>query len=207
MSLDADAFHVGTALQQQELGGWRALSFSSAKLSASQQHYPAFDRELLGVFLSPRHFHFKLEVLPYNGSSASSLSSHSCFSALVHLYCQLAYTSKFTSDICHTHGAANVVGDTLSRPSPPIPYPTPFPLPPDVQHSELSDCPVPSPFPISAIGIDFAELAAEQLSCPDLLCLQKSPTLFFVTVSVVGSSLLCDSKTKVLRLLVPFSKI
>jgi len=58
---DASNTHVGAALQQKESGDWRPLAFFSAKLSAKQQWYSAFDRELLGVFLALRHFHFELE--------------------------------------------------------------------------------------------------------------------------------------------------
>ena len=58
---DASNTHVGAALQQKESGGWRPLAFFSAKLSATQQRYSAFDRELLGVFLALRHFRFELE--------------------------------------------------------------------------------------------------------------------------------------------------
>ena len=64
---------------------------------------------------------------------------------------------------------------------------------------------LPSPFPTSAGGINFSELAAEQLSCPNLLRLQKSKTLRLVTVLIQGKPLICDSKTKVLRPLVPSS--
>ena len=49
---DASNTQVGAALQQKESGGWRPLVFFSAKLSATQQRYSAFDRELLGVFLA-----------------------------------------------------------------------------------------------------------------------------------------------------------
>ena len=58
---DASNTHVGAALQQRELNGWRPLAFFSAKLSATQQRYSAFDRELLGVFLALRHSRFELE--------------------------------------------------------------------------------------------------------------------------------------------------
>ena len=49
---DASNTHVGEALQQKEPGGWCPQAFFSAKLSATQQRYSAFDRELLGVFLA-----------------------------------------------------------------------------------------------------------------------------------------------------------
>ena len=69
---------------------------------------------------------------------------------------------------------------------------------------EVTDIPekissLPSPFPASASS----ELVAEQLSCPNVLRLQNSKTLKLVTVMVQGKPLICDSKTKVLRPLVP----
>ena len=58
---DASASHIGAVLQQSEkTSGW-PLAFFSAKLSATQQWYSAFDRELLGVFLALRNFRFELE--------------------------------------------------------------------------------------------------------------------------------------------------
>ena len=74
--------------------------------------------------------------------------------------------------------------------------------------SDVTDIPekissLPSPFPASAGGINFSELATEQLSCPNVLPLQNSKTLKLVTVMVQGKPLICDSKTKVLRPLVP----
>ena len=62
---------------------------------------------------------------------------------------------------------------------------------------------LPSPFPASAGGINFSELAAEQLSCPDVLRLHNTKTLKLVTVMVQGKPLICDSNTKVLLPLVP----
>jgi hypothetical protein len=52
---------VGAALQQQRGGSWQPLSFFSRKLSATEQRYSAFDRELLAIYLSIRHFRFMLE--------------------------------------------------------------------------------------------------------------------------------------------------
>jgi len=114
---DASATHVGAVLQQRESRNWRSLSFFFAKLSATQQRYSAFDRELLGVFLALRHYCFELE-----GRRFHVLTDHlPLVSALsrVSQQRQLAYISEFTSDIRHTPGAANVVADNLSRPSPP----------------------------------------------------------------------------------------
>ena len=71
---------------------------------------------------------------------------------------------------------------------------------------EVPDPPIPSPFPTSASGVDFIQLAKDQLSCSDVLRLQKSPSLRLIPVSVNGNILICDAKTKVLRPLVPSSQ-
>ena len=100
---DASNTHVGAALQQKESGGWRPLAFFSAKLSATQQRYSAFDRELLGVFLALRHFRFELEgrkfhILTDHLPLVSALSRVSLpWSARQQR--QLSYISEFTSDL------------------------------------------------------------------------------------------------------------
>jgi RNase H-like domain found in reverse transcriptase len=55
---DASASHIGAVLQQRAPAStaWQPLAFFSAKLTAAQQKYSAFDRELLAVYLSIRHF-------------------------------------------------------------------------------------------------------------------------------------------------------
>ena len=237
---DASASHVGAVLQQRESGGWRPLAFFSAKLSATQQRYSAFDRELLAVFLALRHFRFELE-----GRAFHVLTDHlPLVSALARVsppwsarqQRQLAYISEFTSDLRHTPGAGNVVADSLSRPPPPsgvvegAASTSPGLLRPSsllsvsvlpLSAGTASTSPgllrpaqvaaaVPaaphSPFPASAVGIDFGDLAREQTSCPDLLRLRGSPALRLVTVPVDGGSLLCDARTLVLRPLVPSSR-
>ena len=114
---DTSNTHVGAALQQKESGGWRPLSFFSAMLSATQQRYSTFNRELLGVFLALHHFRFELE-----GRKFHILTDHlPLVSALSHVsppwsarqQSQLSYISEFTSDLRHTPGAANVVADNL----------------------------------------------------------------------------------------------
>ena len=89
---DASNTHIGAALQQKESGGWHPLAFFSAKLSATQQRYSAFDRELLGVFLALRHFRFELEG---RKSALSRVSPP--WSAGQQL--QSSYISEFTSDL------------------------------------------------------------------------------------------------------------
>ena len=133
---------MGAALQQKESGGWRPLAFFSAKLSATQQRYSAFDRELLGVFLALRHFRFELEgrkfhILTDHLPLVSALSRVSPpWSARQQR--QLSYISEFTNDLRHTPGAANVVADNLSRPPPKSPPDPQLPPSPGVKVSEVS---------------------------------------------------------------------
>jgi hypothetical protein len=62
IATDASATHIGGVLQQRRPGGhWRPLGFFSAKLDSAQQRYSAFNRELLAVFFTIRHFRCMLE--------------------------------------------------------------------------------------------------------------------------------------------------
>jgi hypothetical protein len=59
LGTDASASHVGTVLQQRQLGQpWRPLGFFSSKLDSPQQRYSPFDKELLGVYPVPHHSPF-----------------------------------------------------------------------------------------------------------------------------------------------------
>ena len=59
--------------------------------------------------------------------------------------------------------------------------------------SEVSVSTIPSPFQTSSVII-FSELAKKQLSCPDVLRLEVSPTLCLATVAVQDGSLLLPTQ-------------
>jgi hypothetical protein len=62
IATDASETHIGSVLQQRHPGGhWQPLGFFSTKLDSIQQRYSAFDRELLAVFSTIRHFRCMLE--------------------------------------------------------------------------------------------------------------------------------------------------
>ena len=61
LAVDASDSHVGSVLQQLLDGSWALRAFFSKKLSAAEQKYSAFDRELLAAYSSLRHFRFFLE--------------------------------------------------------------------------------------------------------------------------------------------------
>jgi RNase H-like domain found in reverse transcriptase len=120
LAVDASGTHVGAALQQEVPGRTpRTLAFFSAKLSAAQAKYSAFDRELLACYLSIRHFRWILEGRPFY-----VLTDHKPLTYAVHRVSdawsarqqrQMAYVAEYTSDIRHVAGAQNVVADALSR--------------------------------------------------------------------------------------------
>ena len=63
MTADASGEGVGAVLQQRpkEGGPWEPLAYFSKKLRPPEMKYSAFDRELLAVYLSIRHFRHYLE--------------------------------------------------------------------------------------------------------------------------------------------------
>jgi cleavage and polyadenylation specificity factor subunit 1 len=61
LSVDASNTHVGGVLQQSSPCGPQPLGFFSNKLTAAQQKYSTFDRELLAMYEAIRHFRWSLE--------------------------------------------------------------------------------------------------------------------------------------------------
>ena len=57
---------VGAVLEQLIDHQWRPIAFFSRKLKPAQIRYRAFDRELLGVYLTIRHFRWFLEGRPFH---------------------------------------------------------------------------------------------------------------------------------------------
>ncbi|GFW54361.1 retrovirus-related Pol polyprotein from transposon opus [Trichonephila clavipes] len=88
---DASDFAVGSVLQQHIEATVEPLVFFSRKLSATEKKYSTFDRELLSIYLSVKHFRHMLE-------------GH-ILSSSVNL--QLTFVTLRGSD--------NVVADTFSR--------------------------------------------------------------------------------------------
>ncbi|GBM59451.1 Transposon Ty3-I Gag-Pol polyprotein [Araneus ventricosus] len=53
---DASDTAIGSVLQQFENSTWQPIAFYSKKLNETQQNYSTYDRELLGIYLSVKHF-------------------------------------------------------------------------------------------------------------------------------------------------------
>lgn len=120
ITTDASEIAVGAVLQQQnDDGSWSPLAFFSKKLSVAERKYSAFDRELLGIYLSVKHFRYFVE-----GRSFCIYTDHKpLVSAIIskterspRQSRHLDYVSQFSTDIRHVRGKYNVVADTLSRP-------------------------------------------------------------------------------------------
>ncbi|CAH2101617.1 unnamed protein product [Euphydryas editha] len=116
---DASSTHVGAALQQMVNNQWEPIAFFSKKLTPRQSTWPAYYRELLGVYEAVQHFRHILEV-----QHATIYTDHK---PLVYAFSQrreklppaqlnqLSFISQFTTDVVHIKGTDNVVADAMSR--------------------------------------------------------------------------------------------
>lgn len=119
LCVDASDAAMGGVLQQFIEGEWKPLGFYSKKLSKAQTKYSAYDRELLAIYSTLKHFQYFLE-----GRQFCIFSDHK---PLIYAFKQrpekasprqlrhLDYISQYTTDIRHIKGKDNIVADTLSR--------------------------------------------------------------------------------------------
>ena len=62
LSVDASDYALGAELAQKDRqGSWRPIAFFSRRLKPAERKYSAFDRELLAIFSSIKHFRHFLE--------------------------------------------------------------------------------------------------------------------------------------------------
>ena len=117
LNTDASDTAVGAVLQQLVNCMWVPLTFFSQQLHPPEKKYSAFDRELLAVYLSIRHFRYFLE-----GRAFTVFIDHKpltyCMSKVSEPWSSrqqrhLSYISEFTTDIQHIQGKDNQVADTM----------------------------------------------------------------------------------------------
>ena len=118
ITCDASDVAVGGVLQQFLNGRWQPLSFFSKKLNPAETRYSAFDRELLAVYATIKHFRHNLEGRNFFVNTDHKpltfvMSSVTERASLRHL----AFIAEFTTDIRYVKGETNFVADALSRPS------------------------------------------------------------------------------------------
>ena len=183
---DASNTAIGAVVQQFVDDQWQPISFFSRKLSSAESRYSTFDRELLAIYSSIRHFkHYvegrKFHILTDHKPITFSLFSNSTrYSPRQTRH--LDYISQFTSDIRHVTGPNNPVADALSR----------------LDINAIHQLPR---------GIDFVAMAAAQHSDKELQKLQTSTSisLKFAEIPLEGTDvkLICDISTGKQRPYVP----
>ena len=121
ITCDASDFAVGAVLQQCIDNVWQHLSFFSKKLAPAETRYSAFDRELLAVYATIRHFRHNLEGREFHVKTdhkpltyvMNSTTERPSLRQTRHL----AFIAEFTTDIRYVKGETNFVADALSRPT------------------------------------------------------------------------------------------
>ena len=143
---------------------------------------------------------------------------------------QLAYIAEYTSDVRHIAGTDNVVADTLSRPPtsdhrPPVGH-----LPSSPVSTTSDRVKVPSGSPVALQGeselavpvssspadwitavaaastsptVDFAAVAAHQLTCPSVAAARDNPSFQVQLVLMEGVRLWCDTSGGRIRPVLP----
>ena len=116
---DASDVAIEAVLQQKIQDSWQPLGFFSKKWSTAEVKYGAYDRELLAIYKSVKHFRHMIE-----GRNFTIYTDHR---PLIFAFQQntgkrsprqfrhLDFISQFTTDIAHISGAENIVADALSR--------------------------------------------------------------------------------------------
>lgn len=118
LTTDASNIAIGSFLEQNCNNVWKTLGFYSKKLSKAEEKYSAFDRELLAIYSSIRHFRHFLE-----GQDFVVLTDHKPLTTALNAKTErtprqtrhLNLISQFTTDIRHIKGKTNVVADAMSR--------------------------------------------------------------------------------------------
>ena len=121
ITCDASDVAVGGVLQQFLNGMWQPLSFFSKKLNPAETRYSAFDRELLAVYATIKHFRHNLEGRNFfvntDHKPLTFVMSSVTEGASLRQTRHLAFVAEFTTDIRYVKGETNFVADALSRPS------------------------------------------------------------------------------------------
>lgn len=117
---DASNTCAGAVLQQYVNKSWQPLGYYSKKFSATQQKYSTYDRELLSIYMSMKHFRKMFEgreliVFTDHKPLTYALNKTTSDSETPRRARQLLFVAEFTSDIRHISGKDNIVADALSR--------------------------------------------------------------------------------------------
>ena len=112
---DASDTAVGAVLQQQIDGDWQPIAYFSKKLRPAETRYSTFDRELLAIYLTIKHFRHFVEGREFYIATdhkpltfALSTASDKYAPRPIH---HLDYIAQFSTDNRHVAGHHNLVAD------------------------------------------------------------------------------------------------
>ena len=121
LTTDTSDTAVGEVLSQGP--DKQQLAFFSKKLSTAELKYSAFDRELLALYLTIKHFRDShegrcfaifIDNKPLCGAITSEVEKSPRQTR------HLSFIAEYSTDIRHVSGSSNVVADALSRPAIPL---------------------------------------------------------------------------------------
>ena len=177
---DASDVAVGAVLQQWVNGQWCPLAFFSKALKPAETRYSTFDRELLAIYLTIKHFRYFLEgrifhVLTDHKPLIYALSARPNRHSPRQIR-HLDLISQFTTDLRHVQGSGNAAADALSR------------LIINALHTDDA-----SP------TVDFRAIVLAQVDDPELTHLRSDSSLHLEEVPLALSddvSITCDTSTR-----------
>lgn len=119
LAVDASNVAVGSVLQQFNGNNWEPLAYFSKKLSTAERRYSTFDKELLAIYLSIKHFKYFLE-----GHVFMVLTDHKPLTYILETKTdrsprqtrQMEYITQFTNDIIYISGKQNIADMLLRLP-------------------------------------------------------------------------------------------
>lgn len=184
--VDASNFRVGAALNQNVDNNQEPLGFYSKRMTDTQKKYSTYDRELLAIYQSIKHFRTQLE-----GRDFTIYTDHK---PLLHMFNKnfeqctprqlrhIDFIGQFTSDIRHISGNDNVIADMLSR----------------IENTEVSEI----------HSIDYKNLQYEQKIDDELKILISSNNrsiLDLVLINIPGTNynIYCDTSNNKTRPYIP----
>ena len=116
---DASDTSMGSVLEQKVNSKWEPLAFFSRKFSPAQTKYSTYDRELMAIVESIKHFIHDLEGRPFEVCTDHKLiiysQTQSHKKAPPHRSRKISYLSEFDIKYTHVKGKHNPVADALSR--------------------------------------------------------------------------------------------
>lgn len=185
--VDASNYRVGAALHQMMGEKHEPLGFFSKRMTDTQMKYSAYDRELLAIYQSIKHFRTQLE--------SREFTIHTDHKPLISMFNKkfdqctprqlrhIDYIGQFTSDIRHIPGEDNIIADMLSR----------------IESPEISQI----------NSMNYEQLQKEQTGDSELKNLLKnnesSLNLKLFNVPGTNYSIYCDITNNKIRPFIPFN--